>query len=923
VTHDGDVTTYEQVIENGGDVVVRAGRDIRGGVYLLGRGVGTIQAGGAVTQGDALAYVDKGGKDAILPKTGLVLGLMDGQWGIESTGDLSISAVYNPTMIGLAFVKADVKRGGVSAFDTYSNDSAVNASSVAGKLNWSVDGSNDFGSDFAAWHRALSATQDAMTPVNKSDESDRSELMFLPAVIRAQAMQGDVNIDVATSGNPARPVVQHGSDQTNLTIYAGQNTSLKSNGLSAWVVNAEASRDWSGWTLSKPAKSSAIKSALVGSALIQSQIDANKALDMGGAAHQDPVRIHAGSDLAFDGLTLNVVKTSQISAEGDIKGLSYVGQHQSGTDVTRIVAGGNLTGALNSPKARDMGVVQVSGPGELQLEAGQDLNLQNAYGVETAGLPKADGSYGVGASLRVSAGAAKSVDHDAFASQYLNNAVNQSALTGYVESALKISGLSYDQAWAYFKTLTREHQVAFAQPLVSAAFVQRYVQPTVSSDSVWAYVARDQKASVDDKASDLYSQYTNAQAALVAYVQDVTKQSGLTFDQAYKAFRGLTASEQAGLVDKKKAVSVSMLSAMMAAGNGVDAYAKLWDQRVAQAKLDNPNIDTGYDSVLFGQFRDDVVMSELQRIGSVVTSVADSDNPVMNERRKLVRDELWRQARQLTEVAGLAAPYQFEGNLNLASSKIQTQGHGDLGQGGIDLFVPGGGVQVGRASASEFDRSTDEAPRRGLIAQDGGSIRSYSAGDFQVNSQKAFVVGSGDLMVYSSNGNIDSGRGSNTDLAVPPLTAQTDPFTGGKQFVSKAPTSGSGIGILKNADGTSEGKVSLLAPNGEVRALDAFIQGPQIELPGKVIGADNVKGDVKGQAPAPVVSVNLSINSGLGAETAAGETKDQLESKKTQAKTRSSLVTVDLLGLGEEPGAGPSDANDEKQKDCKKEDCKR
>lgn len=923
VTHDGDVTTYEQVVENGGDVVVRAGRDIRGGVYLLGRGLGNIQAGGAVTQGDALGYVDKSGKAASLPKTGLILGLMDGQWGIESTGDLSISAVYNPTMIGLAFVKADLKRGGVSAFDTYSNDSAVNASSVAGNLNWSVDGSNDFGSDFAAWHKVLSAAQDAMTPVNKSDEADRSELMFLPTVIRAQAMQGDVNIDVATSGNPARPVVQHGSDQTNLTIYAGQNTSLKSNSLSAWVVNAESSRDWSGWTLSKPAKSSAIKSTLVGAALIQSQIDANKALDMGGAAHQDPVRIHAGSDLAFDGLTLNVVKTSQISAEGDIKGLSYIGQHQSSTDVTSIVAGVNLTGSLNSNKSRDKGVVQVSGPGELQLEAGRDLNLQNAYGVETVGLPKADGSYGVGASLRVSAGAAKSVDHDAFASQYLNNAVNQAALTGYVESALKISGLSYDQAWAYFKTLTREHQVAFAQPLVSAAFVQRYVQPTVSSDSVWAYVARDQKASVDDKASDLYSQYTKAQAALVAYVQDVTKQSGLTFDQSYKAFRGLTASEQAGLVDKKKAVSVSMLSAMMAAGNGVDAYAKLWDQRVAQAKSDNPNIDTGYDSVLFGQFRDDVVMTELQRIGSVVTSVADSDNPVMNERRKLVRDDLWRQARELTEVAGLAAPYQFEGNLNLASSKIQTQGHGDLGQGGIDLFVPGGGVQVGRASASEFDRSTDEAPRRGLIAQDGGSIRSYSAGDFQVNSQKAFVVGSGDLMVYSSNGNIDSGRGSNTDLAVPPLTAQTDPFTGGKQFVSKAPTSGSGIGILKNADGSSEGKVSLLAPNGEVRALDAFIQGPQIELPGKVVGADNVKGDVKGQAPAPVVSVNLSINSGLGAETAAGETKDQLESKKAQAKTRSSLVTVDLLGLGEEPGAGSSDASDEKQKDCKKEDCKR
>ena len=206
----------------------------------------------------------------------------------------------------------------------------------------------------------------------------------------------------------------------------------------------------------------------------------------------------------------------------------------------------------------------------------------------------------------------------------------------------------------------------------------------------------------------------------------------------------------------------------------------------------------------------------------------------MNERRESVRQAIWGQAREMTEVAGLAAPFTFQGDLKLASSKIHTQGYGDLKQGGIDLFVPGGGVQVGRAAASAFDRGAEEAARRGLIATNGGNIRSYSAGDFQVNSQKAFVVGEGDLLVYSAKGNIDSGRGSNTDLAVPPLSAQTDPFTGA-QFIAKAPTTGSGIGILKNAEGTSAGKVLLLAPEGEVRALDAFIQGPEVVLPGKVL----------------------------------------------------------------------------------------
>ena len=47
----------------------------------------------------------------------------------------------------------------------------------------------------------------------------------------------------------------------------------------------------------------------------------------------------------------------------------------------------------------------------------------------------------------------------------------------------------------------------------------------------------------------------------------------------------------------------------------------------------NPKVQTGYDSLLFAQFRDDVVMAEVKRLGSVVSNVADSSNPLMNERR--------------------------------------------------------------------------------------------------------------------------------------------------------------------------------------------------------------------------------------------------------------------------------------------------
>ncbi len=920
-----DARPYRQVIENGGDILVRADHDILGGAYFLGHGQGRIEAGSSIVEGDAIA--------GATTKTGLILGLMDGQWSVQSTGDLSISAVYNPTMIALDPGKGrkllsdkssdrDLKYLTNVSYDTYSADSALSLGSIAGVVDWSVQGAGDFVSTFLGVHKQKSSASEQLSALSL-DTSERAELLYLPSKVQAMALQGDVLLSINTPSDA--PVGQHQSDQTNLTLYAGEQVLLRGNG-AAWSVNNGNGQGWSSKTVDSPSNSSAkLTSNATKYLMAASLINSSSPQDMGVSAGQEPVRIHAGGDLTFERFTLNIAKSSLISADGDIRKLKYIGQHQLSTDVTSIVAGGNLIGHENTRNTRDFGVIQVSGPGELQLEAGKDLNLQNAAGVETVGLAQADGSAGVGASLRIAAGASKTVDTQVFADRYLQDADSQRALIDYVQQTLKLSSLSYDQAWSYFQSLTREHQLAFADPMVSAAFVKRYVDVATAADPIWAYVARDNKVALDNTQSDLFKQYTKAQAALVSYVQDLKGVSGLSFDQALSSFRALTGPEQAGLVDKKKAVSASMLAALMAADTA-NTYASLWQARVAQAKAVNPVIDAGYDSMLFAQFKDDVVMKEFKRLGSAVANVADSDNVLMNARRQAVRDEIWRQSRELTEVAGLAAPYQFKGDLNIASSKIQTKGQGSLTQGGMDLFVPGGSVVVGRAAASAFDRGEvdkEEPTRRGLIAQDGGSIRSYSAGDFQVNSQKAFVVGEGDLLVYSANGNIDSGKGSNTDLAVPPLTAQVDPFTGGKQFVAKAPTSGSGIGILKNAQGTSVGKVSLLAPRGEVRALDAFIQGPQIELPGKVVGADNIKGEVKGQAAPPAVSVNLAINTGLGTETAAGETKDQVEAKKTQAKNRSSLVTVDVLGVGdaESPAAGNAD---DTKKSCKDDvDCKR
>jgi filamentous hemagglutinin len=396
----------------------------------------------------------------------------------------------------------------------------------------------------------------------------------------------------------------------------------------------------------------------------------------------------------------------------------------------------------------------------------------------------------------------------------------------------------------------------------------------------------------------------------VSYVQSVAGVSGLSYADALTRYRAMSDTEKAALIDKKKTLSSAIVAAFLVAPDDAP-YASLWQARVKAAAAAAPtgavapSVDD-YQSALFSEFRDDVLMAELKRLGSAASGVADSSNSLYNERREAVRKQFWSLASQASDLAGLGKGFTSKGDINLAGSMVFTRGAGDFTHGGIDLYAPGGQVLVGYAGQSAND--VLQAATRGLVTTAGGSIRSYSNGDFQVNSQKAFVVGTGDLLVYSANGNIDSGRGSNTSVAVSAKSIKRLD-TGEVVVTTPPPITGSGIGIVKDATGNYDGKVSLLAPNGEVRALDAFIQGPEVIVPGKVLGADNLQGSVKGQAPTPAVTVSLSVNTGLGNEPAAGESKDEAVKKRDKSRDASSVLTVDLLSVGDadaSPAAGGS-----------------
>ena len=102
----------------------------------------------------------------------------------------------------------------------------------------------------------------------------------------------------------------------------------------------------------------------------------------------------------------------------------------------------------------------------------------------------------------------------------------------------------------------------------------------------------------------------------------------------------------------------------------------------------------------------------------------------------------------------------YGGDLNLVFSRIQTVDGGD-----INLLVPGGEVNAGLAVSFSGAKPTSEL---GIVAQRAGAINAFVDGDFQVNQSRVFALDGGDITVWSSNGNIDAGRGAKSAIAAPP-----------------------------------------------------------------------------------------------------------------------------------------------------------
>jgi filamentous hemagglutinin len=264
--------------------------------------------------------------------------------------------------------------------------------------------------------------------------------------------------------------------------------------------------------------------------------------------------------------------------------------------------------------------------------------------------------------------------------------------------------------------------------------------------------------------------------------------------------------------------------------------------------------------------------------------------------------------RGVDAIATLFPDDNYDGQLDLAFSQVKTERGGDL-----NVMAPGGGVVIGLPKIPEAllkaksSNGQNSDSRLGMFTVKGGNINLFTKGNIDVAQSREFTIAGGDILDWSSTGDIDAGKGSKTATSAPPPLIRTD--VNGNTFTDlSGVVSGSGIGVLKTLPEQPINNVYLIAPNGAVNAGDAGIRsaGNLLIAAQRVIGADNISvGGVSSGVPAVSsagISFNAPVSPDSGSTTKQGDQLGAADKLGQNSKLAAlpSVISVEVISLGDE-----------------------
>ncbi|UGX90854.1 filamentous hemagglutinin family protein [Bradyrhizobium barranii subsp. barranii] len=815
----------------GGNMVVRAGGDIRGGSFYEGSGHASIVAGGDIGQND---YVYRYANSTLkLPNLPL-LAVDTGQITMTANGSIAMAGVVNPAAL---HAQQPSKANPLEPkpdptiplyFDAYGSASKVRLVAQSGDVTI-----------------AIAPTAISINPANSLNV--QAAPATYPASFEAIALQGNLittgisnilnqNASGASAAVPAPGIVlspsEHGTfnllAQGSIDLTFGYPQTSTSQSISRPLISAGPSLIDAAFDPFRPNSGNDESSSR---AILAHENDVADGFDTTARIYAATGDIKAtgsygkrttsSTENVYQRIEIN--RPTSIYAGRDIVDLNIIVQNIHTSDVSTIAAGRNITytGFNNG------GGLQVAGPGFLVVQAGGDIGpfLPAAFDNATQ-APVQEGIVSVGNSSPTPVG-------------------------------------------------------------------NIYISEKTGGGSVGIY-----NQSLLGPANNPRRNATLTDAAGTKQGADIITMFGTKFGIDYAAVA-------ASYIDPANANSVK--------------HNYVSDLRSFLSRIGKPASDGDTDASVFAAFQalpadlqhvfiDQVFFAELKAVG-----IGQKDGTSSDTQRgyrmieTMFPARLGYTANVLGSGSNGASQLVKTGDMNLLHATVQTQLGGD-----ISMFGPGGNIIVGSLAAEP--NSALKLRDIGILTLGGGAINTFTDQSVLVNSSRVLTTQGGDILMWSSNGNLDAGRGSKTTLSAPALQVLYDQDDyqsidlGG--FVT-----GAGIGTLQASSQAAASQLYLLAPRGTIDFGTAGVRasGSAVFVAPVIANASNfqVQGSTTG---IPTVSVPNIGALTAGSNTAGAAAKSAETPTATGARRQGSIFIVEVIGYG--GGDGQDDqATDKKESD--------
>jgi filamentous hemagglutinin family protein len=838
--------TQENRVEilGGGDLQVQAGGDIVGGNYYVQQGEALIRAGGNV-----------GTDNDTLDQDGIMLSLGDVAVEIEAGGGVSVDNVHNPSMVAQVSNQMHSWMGtwdeaNNTRFLSFGEGTALTLAALNGEIRLAEGSSRILNLDYI--------TDAAEDITNSLYPARLGAVAFSGSIL----IEGQINLVSAEDGN-----LRLLADDS---IYGSRFSSeviLQSD------IDPQAMPTWA--------------SPQAGLATLNASFNSNNQ----GHAATSPYANNslANEVIAANGdirdLSLFLAKQSRLIAGQDILNIEADIQHSMdsalGGDFTLIQAGRDIRftfarnprGKISVKNNPDRGFV-ISGDGSVQVIAGRDVDLGDSRGLLTIGNRTEIGEGGrkgqvgnenlpeSGADINILAGLSAQADYDAFIQQYLMDEENQ--------PVRRILALELPEGELSKEDITElkglfegesEYWVVGSYMVGNAIALELERKPGLGVEEELAPALLADIAAFADSRQGTYVVSPSYDYRTLAwdYVARKLDDPSITVEQA-----------------------VAYLAAAPDQRENLDFLLDIFFSELVAG---------GQRAALEGS-RDYFSRSKLA-ISTLFPTAPTADSPLleMDSASGLPTQE---------SVAAVMAQSLFQGDVRSLFSRISPEDGGS-----VRLAIPGGDYIGGTVDLLTYETVEGEKPvPTGLVVPKEGNLLLMAANNVTVNSSKIINRSSGgDMVIWSSIGNIDAGRGQRG------ARVETSPFdisaTDGSRKPNDTPVvSGSGIQNLPAAGGII-GNTYLLTELGVIDAGTAGIQAENITLVaalvqnaqalelGSVTSNLSIGGDAGPMSTPDLGSVDSQV-----ADGALGDPTDDLAESGAGDEEMLAMLSVEVVGMG-------------------------